>query len=161
MNTINVLKYGSGTLLGTLAGVPKSEWETAGVCGVWSVKDILAHLTSYELLLADVLTTLLDGGPTPYLEAMNGPGEFNDSQVELRRNNSPDEALAEYEQAHANVMSLAVQIPKETYRQNGTIPWYGEDYDLQDYIIYTNYAHKREHSAEINVFRDRLQAQSE
>jgi len=30
------------------------------------------------------------------------------------------------------------------------------DYALDDFIVYTNYGHKREHSAQIAAFRDGL-----
>ena len=68
MNAVDVLRYGHGTVLTTLEGVPSTEWTTPGVCGVWSVKDIVAHLASYELALVDVLTSLTKGGPTPTRE---------------------------------------------------------------------------------------------
>jgi hypothetical protein len=38
----------------------------------------------------------------------------------------------------------------------GTLPWYGPEYALDDFIVYSYYGHKREHSAQINVFRDQL-----
>jgi len=159
MNTHDVLKYGNLTFLNTLGGVPKSEWETAGVCGFWSVKQIVAHLTSFEHLVAEVLSGFSEGGPTPHLEMMGkeGPERFNDLQVELRQDKTADEQLAEYKEAHSRVMSLIVQIPEETRRQNGTLPWYGEEYDLDDFLVYINYGHKREHCAQINVFRDELE----
>jgi hypothetical protein len=158
MNVLDILKYGHLTFTGTLEGVPQAEWETGGVCGVWSVKNIIAHLTSYELVVADVLRSFVNDEPTPHLETMGtlGPAEFNDSEVAKRQAKSAADTLAEYQAAHAQIRTLAAQIPAETFRQNGTIPWYGEGYDLEDFIVYINYAHKREHSAEINVFRDRL-----
>lgn len=158
MNVLDVLKFGHLTFTTTLDGVPQSEWETGGVCGVWSVKDIVAHLTSYELLVADVLATFVDDRPTPHLQTMGelGPETFNDAEVAKRQDKTAADILAEYQAAHAQVRALAEQIPAETYRQNGSMPWYGPEYDLEDFIVYTNYAHKREHSAEINVFRDRL-----
>jgi hypothetical protein len=158
MNTVDVLKYGHQTVLSTLDGVPQTEWETSGVCGIWSVKNIIAHLASFEHVLVEVLTTFLDGGPTPYLETMGtlGPAEFNDSEVAKRQAKSATDTLAEYEATHAQVMTLAAQIPAETFRQNGTLPWYGSEYDLDDFIAYMFYGHKREHSAQIAVFCDQL-----
>src|SRR5919109_3203762 len=64
MNAVDILKYGQGTVLQTIEGFPESAWETPGACGVWSVKDIIAHLASHEQVLADALTTFLDGSPT-------------------------------------------------------------------------------------------------
>ena len=55
-------------------------------------------------------------------------------------------------------MQLAAQNTPETFRANGSIPWYGAEYCLDDYIVYTNYAHKREHCGQIDVFGDRFRA---
>ena len=74
MNAADVSKYGHGTVLQALEGLPPEAWETGGVCGVWSVKDIVAHLASYEQLLVEVLATLLEPGPTPYRDEFVAPG---------------------------------------------------------------------------------------
>ena len=158
MNAIDVLKYGHKTVLDTLDGLPQTAWETPGVCGIWSVKEIIAHLASYEYMLVEVLTIFLDGGPTPYLKKMGavGPLQFNDDEVALRKDKTAAEVLAEYNATQAQTMALAERIPAETYRQNGTLPWYGPEYDLDDFIAYSFYGHKREHSAQIAVFWDQL-----
>jgi hypothetical protein len=38
----------------------------------------------------------------------------------------------------------------------GLLPWYSAEYDLEDYITYAFYGHKREHCAQIAVYRDTL-----
>jgi hypothetical protein len=53
-------------------------------------------------------------------------------------------------------MDLIRQIPLETRRKSGLLPWYGAEYDLEDYITYAFYGHKREHCAQIAVYRDTL-----
>ena len=158
MNTLDVLEYGHKTLLSSIEDLSEEACNAGGVCGRWSVKNIVAHLTSYEQLLADVIHTLLvEDSETPTMNDMRAQGgTFNDAQVDRRQAMSLVETVAEYNEAHRNVMALADQLPTETFRENGTMPWYGDDYCLDDFIVYTNYAHKREHSAEINVYRDRL-----
>jgi DinB family protein len=159
MNAPDILMYGHGTVLQTIEGLPESAWETPGACGVWSVKDIIAHLTSYEHVLVDVLSAFVGGGPTPYLNKYTDPGgQFNDSEVELRKGKTVREVLGEYNDTHEQVRSLAARIPVETFRQTGTLPWYGMEYALDDFIVYTQYGHKREHSAQIAAFRDHLKA---
>lgn len=156
MNAGDILKYGHSTAMQAVAGLPDGAWETAGVCGVWSVRQIVAHLASYELVLGDVLAALAGDGPTPHLDAFREGGGFNDAQVALREGQSPSATLAEYVAAHERVQSLAARIPAETFRQPGTLPWYGAEYALDDFIVYAFYGHKREHAAQIAVFRDRL-----
>lgn len=157
MNALDILKYGHQTVLQTLDGFPDEAWENSGACGIWSVKDIIAHLTSYEKVLVDVLSTFVDDGPTPYLKKYTDPkANFNDSEVALRKEKNVQEVLYEYNDVHRQAMALAAQIRPETYRQAGTLPWYGAEYALDDFIVYAFYGHKREHSAQIAAFLDRL-----
>ena len=157
MNATDILKYGQGTVFQTIESFPEAAWEKTGACGVWSVKDILAHLASYEEVLVDILSTFVGKHATPYLDKFTGPGgQFNDTEVERRRGRTVNEILDEFNDAHAQAMSLAAQIRPEQFRQVGTLPWYGMDYSLDDVIVYMYYGHKREHSAQIAAFRDLL-----
>ena len=63
---------------------------------------------------------------------------------------------AEYEEAHRTTLSLLAEIPMIERRRNGALPWYGAEYDLEDFIVYTFYGHKREHAAQIAFYRDLL-----
>jgi hypothetical protein len=153
MNVLDVLKYGHLTVGNSLQDLAETDWDVSGVCGVWSIKDIIAHLTSYEHLLKEVLGMFLDRDEQVYLNEFQN-GDFNDGQVDQRKHLSFHDVLAENNDTHANVMQLAAKIPLEKFSLNGTIPWYGEQYCLDDLIVYTNYAHKREHVAQINVYRD-------
>ena len=157
MNASDILKYGQGTVLQAIEGLPESAWETPGACGVWSIKDIIAHLASYEHVLVDVLMTFVRSSPTPYLSKFTEPGgNFNDLEVAARKGKSVKEVLDEFNDTYAQVMSLVTRIPVEMFRQTGTLPWYGMEYALDDFIVYTQYGHKREHSAQIAAFRDHL-----
>lgn len=155
MNALDILKYGQQTVLQTLAEFPEEEVETPGACGTWSVKDIIAHLASYEEVLVGVLSTFVGRNPTPTLDKFIEPGgQFNDNEVGKRKGRILREVLDEFNDAHAQVMSLAEKIGPERYRHSGTLPWYGMDYALDDFIVYVFYGHKREHSAQIAAFRD-------
>ena len=159
MNAGDVLKYGHDTVVQAVEGLPESEWRTPGVCGTWSVQDVVAHLASTELLILDVLTTFVGGGPTPHLDAFKRKEpDLNDKEVARRREWSVRETLAEYTETAGRVMAIAARIPPETFRQAGKLPWYGEEYALDDFLVYFSYGHKSEHCAQIAVFRDRLKA---
>jgi hypothetical protein len=156
MNALDVLKYGHQTLLASIEGLPDADWEAPGAAGAASIKDLFAHLASMEQALVEVFQSFLGGGPTPYLDAMRNGDQFNDDQITQRRDTPAPEVLAEYTDAHARALALAAQIPAEDFRRNGALPWYGAEYDLEDFIVYTYYGHKREHSAQIGGLRDRL-----
>lgn len=156
MNANDILKYGHLTLIKAIDSLPEADWTTGGVCGVWSTKDIIAHLASFEHVLVEILTSFLDGGDTPYLKEYTAGPEFNDVEVSKRQHLTPVQVLAEYNDAQAETMTLAARLTPEFWRQNGTLPWYGAEYSLDDFIVYTFYGHKREHTAQINVFKDTL-----
>lgn len=157
MNATDILKYGQLTVLQAIDGFPETDWETPGACGVWSVKDIIAHLASYELVLVDILITFTGSAPTPALDSfLELGGQFNDSEVNRRKKKTIQDVLAEFNDTHIQVMSLIVALPPETLRQSGTLPWYGREYALDDVLVYMYYGHKREHSAQIAAFRDHL-----
>lgn len=156
MNPIDVMRYGHLTVLGSIEGLPESDWDESGVCGVWSTWQIIAHLTSYELLLQDVLRALVEANASPRLDHyLATTPAFNDAEVEARSEQSVTETLREYTDAHAAVITIASQVPDPMWTQNGVLPWYGEEYDLEDWIAYQYYGHKREHTAQIAVYRDR------
>lgn len=158
MNAHDILNYGHHFLIKTWQGLPESEWETAGVCGVWSVKDIILHLASYEDLLVDILSAQLDfhiSTPTlnHFLTDYQG---FNDDEVAARRHLSQQDALNAYTVGFERTLELIKQVALDQQHRVGLLEWYGADYDLEDFLVYTYYGHKREHGAQIEAFKDRL-----
>ena len=157
MNARDVLHYGHDFVMRNLADLPMEYWDTQNVCGWWSTKDIIAHLTSFECVLIDALKSYQGGGPTPCLEQfLSDQGKFNDAQVGERKGKPAAEVFEEYQARHAQSMARVAEIPAEIIRQPGTLPWYGLQYSLDDLIVYQYYGHKREHMAQVNVFKDLL-----
>ena len=163
MHAVDMLTYGHQTMIDAVEGLSQADWEMSGVCGHWSVKEIIAHLASYELLLVEVLQSLTDSeAKTPLLETMFANDEtFNDDEVMQRQMLTPAAQWQEYEAAYKQAVTLLRLIPLEGQRLSGVLSWYGAEYDLEDFLVYMFYAHKREHAAQINVYRDHLARQSE
>lgn len=157
MNTVDILKYGDRTLLKSLSGFSEDDYYKSGACGYWSIKEIIAHLASFELMLDEAISSVTTGNLGQILTAyLDNHQDFNDQQVSQRANLRMDQTLQQYKDAHRSLMTTAAEISDSLYRQNGTIPWYGDEYCLNDLIVYSNYGHKREHSAQVNAFRDIL-----
>jgi hypothetical protein len=158
MNAHDVLMYGHLWVLKHLDGLADAQWRRPNVCGVWSTQEIIAHLASYEWVLAEVLAGFVDPGPTPTLDQlkdMDGDG-FNRVMVEQRKGKSPSEQLAEYVAGYERAMTFLPRLPAGILTEPGRLPWYGEDYALEDFIVYQYYGHKREHMAQVAVYRDTL-----
>ena len=157
MNPTDVLKYGHSFVMRTIEPLPLTRWDVDGVCGVWSVKDIIGHFAAYEHLLTEVLSPFANLPTENLLMQQMGAGDFNDAQAASRKSYSAEQALAEYIDTFTyNQEQIVPKVPAAIWSQVGAIPWYGAEYSLDDYIVYSFYGHKREHCAEINVFKDRI-----
>jgi hypothetical protein len=155
MNAGDVLRYGHQTFLNEVQSIPETLRETPGACGTWSVKDLVAHLGSYEWVLVDVLQGVADHGATPHLDRfVELRDAFNDAEVDARSGRSFAEVMAELEDAHRRTLEIIGRLDAEVLRRPGTLPWYGTEYAVDDLICYQYYGHKREHGAQIAMFRD-------
>ncbi len=157
MHALDVLKYGNRTILRAVRDLPDADWHAPEVCGYWSVREIFAHLASFEYALVDALSVARGGPIGPALADMLRDGQaFNDAQVAARAGLSPAETLAEYESVQAQTMELTAALPSSLFYNTGFLPAYGMEYDLEDFIAYSYYGHKREHAAQIVLFRERI-----
>src|SRR5690348_12516032 len=131
MNISEALQNTNLLVIRVLDGLAEKAWDTPGVCGDWSVKDIVAHLTSYEHIIVDVLNTFQDSGLTPTVERwMQSRIAFNAAEVEARKYATAQQVMDEYQGTQVEATSLMMQIPPEKVQQTGTIPWYGQQHSL-------------------------------
>jgi hypothetical protein len=158
MNAQDVLKYGHLWVHKHIDGLSNEQSLVNGICGFWSVKDILAHLGSYEFVLSEVLGSCLGPMLTPTLNLMTSMDgdSFNALQVDLRKDKTVTAVIDEYDEAYNKVINLLPRIKEHIFSEPGTLPWYGNEYSLDDFIVYQYYGHKREHCAQIAAYRDTL-----
>lgn len=84
--------------------------------------------------------TSIPSAATPYLSRfIDAEAQFNDTEVDARKGRTVMDILAEYDIIHAQVMSLITWMPEEVLRQTETLPWYGVQYALDDFIVYAFY----------------------
>lgn len=157
MHAVEILQRGHLAVMDAIEDLTEEEWLLPEVCGRWSAKDIMAHLASYERALVEALRSARGEPPGGYLTGLIRDGElFNETQVALRVGYSAVEVVAQYAEAHVQAMDLAAALPPSLYINSGFLPAYGMGYDLEDFIVYMLYGHKKEHAAQIKVFRERL-----
>jgi uncharacterized protein (TIGR03083 family) len=65
---IAVVRTSTEQLHATLAALTPEQWETPGACGVWSVAEVVAHLTWGATLYQDLVRQALDGDGSPESE---------------------------------------------------------------------------------------------
>jgi DinB superfamily len=156
MDASELLQKGNLLVIQVVDGFPEVGWDMPGVCGDWSVKDIIAHLTSHEHVAIEVLKTFQGNEPTPLiLKFLHHRDEFNSAEVEARKYLTAQQVIDEYQDTQVQTTSLLMQIPSDTVQQQGTMPWYSKDCSLADFIN-RQYEHTCEHCKQIVLFRQSI-----
>ena len=132
-----------------------------GVSGKWSIKDILAHVLSYEQYIADRMNEILHGETyipcktqnaldafldefgypdfgSPLLD-VDGPNEW---VAEKYKNVALDDVVSQEIQAFASIIASIEKMPEETMNRH----------NLFDRIANNTYRHYQEHISDIKYW---------
>ena len=146
MNVVSLWQYTHQALIGAL---DHPTWERE----VWpqrTLKDAITNLTAMEYVLCEVLESMLDDSPTPTLDRfVVDYDRFNREEIAERRTLSGDEVLEEYRYIYAQTSRLMTLMPGRKWRERGTLPWYGPDFSLEEFVVLFLFEHKREAVAQI------------
>lgn len=159
MQLIELQILGHEYLLDALNGLDATQ-DNQVVCGTWSLKDVLGHLTSYERVRNDLLISYVAESPvaTPFWDIITERGHlgYNDYESHRRKAENYDDILKEYLEFYKKNIELIPQIPHEKLMSIGTISWFYPQFDVEDFLIYSGLAHKLEHGSQINLLKTKL-----
>ena len=153
LNPHDVLRYGDRTFRSAIAGLEPSDWSRI-VAGVWTPKDVVGHISAIHRLGVSALAELVGEEAPPAAYELADDVDFNMGQAAIRADWSVEQVVEEYGTVHAELRRLAGLIDDETWRRPGTIPWYGPEYSLEDYLVYRVYGHIREHATHLGMATD-------
>jgi hypothetical protein len=129
-----------------------------GVCGKWSIKDMLAHILAYEQYIADRMNEILHGEDYVPCRTQNALDAFldefgypdfgsplldddgpNEWVVEKYKNVSLDDIVAQELQAFTAIIASLERMPEELANRH----------NLYDRIANNTFGHYRDHTADI------------
>ena len=113
---------------------------------LWTIREIIAHLSGWDDSAIGFLNALLKGElpPTP---AMRGTTVYNDETVSTREGLNYDQILREYMSTRSNLLSLIRKTPDEILTKKSILPW-GEEGSFVDLAnIFTQ--HEIEHAEDV------------
>jgi len=128
------------------AGVPDGRLVEPGVVDDWSVKDILAHVTTWEEEALEHLPLIIAGGTPPRYAAQGGIAAFNARATEDGRRQSLAEVLRRRDDTHARLLDFIRGQPEGTFA--------GQTRARRRLRLDT-YGHYPEHTAAIRAWRQR------
>jgi hypothetical protein len=86
-----------------------------GVMGEWSIKDILAHVTTWEEEALKYLPLILSGGRPPRYVQFGGIDAFNAQMAEQKRDLALSEVLRQLEETHHRLLDYLRSVPEEHF----------------------------------------------
>jgi hypothetical protein len=95
------------------AGLADVQLMYAGLTGAWSVRDIIAHVTTWEEEALKHLPLILEGGTPPrYSVQYGGIDAFNARTTEQKRGLSLSEVRAQAAATHGRLVDLIDRVPE-------------------------------------------------
>jgi len=95
------------------AGLSDAQLMKPGVTGAWSVRDILAHVTTWEEEALKHLPLILKSGTPPrYSVEYGGIDAFNARMTERKRNLSLSEVRAQVVATHGRLVEFIQSVPE-------------------------------------------------
>ena len=128
------------------AGLPDAQLMEPGVMGDWAVKDILAHVTTWEEEALEYLPLIIEGGRPPRYVTYGGIDAFNNRMAAQKRGLSLSEVRRQLDETHGRLVEFIRNAPADQLR--------GET-RFRRRLRLDTYGHYPEHAEAIRKWRDR------
>ena len=108
-----------------IEGLSEEEMTQTQVEGVWTIKDVLGHITSWEETCLEPLRRYADGGPFE-VKVIEDYLAWNDVQAARKRNIPLDAILDELTTVRQGMVAAASRLSARQWKQRVPFAWGGE-----------------------------------
>ena len=117
-----------------------------GVCGAWSIRDLIAHVTWWDEEAITHLPMVLEGKTPPrYSVTYGGIDAFNAMKTDEKRGLSLEKVRREAEATHARLIAYLEKVPPERLKGNAK---------FTHRLRLDTYGHYPIHTADIRAWRE-------
>jgi hypothetical protein len=134
-------------LKASYAGLLDSQLLEPGVTGKWSVRDILAHVTTWEEEALKHLPLIREGGSPPrYRAKYGGIDAFNALMTKQKADLSLSDVLNQLDEIHGRLLDYVRQAPEEQFT---------EETRFRRRLRLDTYSHYPKHANAIRKWREK------
>ena len=134
-------------LHGAFEGLSDDVLLEGGVVGPWSVRDVLAHVTTWDEEALKALPVIVEGGRVPrYSTLYGGIDAFNEEAQGKKLGLSLGQVFAEMEETHQSLMSYLDGVPDAAFATEGR---------FLRRLRQDTYGHYREHAEQVRAWREK------
>jgi hypothetical protein len=129
------------------AGLSEAELLEPGVTGAWSVRDIIAHVTTWDEEALKHLPSILEGETPPrYSVTYGGIDAFNALMTKRKESLSLAEVLRQLDDVHRRVVGVIERAPEDQLTRETR---------FRRRVRLDTYGHYPKHAAAIRRWRER------
>jgi uncharacterized damage-inducible protein DinB len=142
-------------LLAAIEGLSADEMVQPGAAGIWSVKDILAHLTAWEAELVTALSGRLSRRyqDAPTLVKIDDIDEWNAEQYHENARRPLDVIWQDFHGVHKHVLRAIEDLDEAILDDPARLEWM-EGEPLSYLILEAVIWHEQEHAEDIRGWRE-------
>jgi hypothetical protein len=131
------------------AGLPDARLMEPGVVGDWSVKDILAHVTTWEEEALQHLPVIIAGGRPPRYVTFGGIDAFNAHMAEQKREITLADVRRHLDETHGRLLDFIRSAPAGQFTRESR---------ARRRLRLDTYGHYSKHAEAIRDWRQRRSA---
>lgn len=151
-DVLNQVVAARKTLLAALDGLPQDAMLRPGAMGMWSVKDILAHLTAWESELVTALSKL-DARQMPAILKIDDIDDWNEQQYHTAAPRPLGDVLEDFHGVHKHLIRAIEGLDDKALGDPRRFRWM-EGEPLSYLILENAILHEQEHAEAILEWRD-------
>jgi hypothetical protein len=154
VTVIEELQAARAALVQAIDGLTSDQMLRVGAVGLWSVKDVLAHLVSWEAELVTVLSQLEQHKQhAPRIVEIDDIDEWNDDQYHINASRPLDSVLQDFHGVHKHLVQAVEGLSDRVLDDNRLFPWM--EGEPLSYLIAENAVwHEEEHAEDIRAWRE-------
>ena len=133
-----------------VAQLSVAEINQPGAVGVWSVKDVLAHIAFWERYAVNILQAAVHG-ETPMLSAEDETERKNASVVAQYYQRSLAAVISDWQQAREDLLEAIEDLADEDLNDPNRFSW-NAGRSLLDRIAANSFGHEQEHIEQIQAW---------
>jgi hypothetical protein len=139
-------------LLDSTESLPDEAFFTPNVVGVWTLRDVLAHITTWEEETLKTLPWILKGQPVPRYAKYGGIDAFNAREQEKKKDLTLHQVKDELQATHQRLVTFLQTVPESNFSS-------GERFLHR--LRLDTYNHYHEHARQILVWESRRRMKDE
>lgn len=148
------LRAARARLLEAIAGLSDEDMLRVGAVGIWSVKDVLAHLVSWQAELVTALARLDQSGQhVPQIVEIEDIDEWNAEQYRTNAPRALAAVIEDFHGVHKHLLEAVAALDSRTLDDNRRFPWM-EGEPLSYLIVENAIWHEEEHAEDIRAWRE-------